>query len=410
MTRILYLAPVQWNCVRQRPQQLALRLARHFDVHYVEPVGLRSLRLSDFRRVWQAAKTPWQRPAPLPLVRPRYVPVVGHRLLDPVNRRWLWRQLSAQFQSGDDDWVLWIGTPSLLAETLIEHASPRLIVYDCMDRYAAFHGGATATRIDRTEAAILRRADLVFASSHGLAERLDRLHEVTLVPNGVETDVFTVGRRNRPAWRHDLAGPVIGFYGTLGAWLDYDLLAAMGRDRPGWSFVFAGPQASREFDRLKPLSNVRYLGVVGYDDLPRHAAWFDVGIVPFRLNALTRYVHPIKALEYLALGLPVVSSPLADLCDLSHVINFGRTAGEWLAAIEESFSTESRCEQKANIRRRSVLPYDWDSRAELIVEKLNERLGTAITTPTYPESRLGRRLQIANCPETCHRQLVQIAN
>jgi UDP-galactopyranose mutase len=405
MTRILYLAPVEWKSIRQRPQQLALRLARHFDVRYVEPVGLRSVRLADVRRLWQPTKAPWQPPAPLPLIRPRYVPIVGRRAIDSMNRRWLWGQLSAQFDFIDEDWILWLSTPSLLAHSLLERARPALAVYDCMDRYAAFHQGAARERIDRAEAAIVQRADIVFASSRGLAERLDRLHEVTLVLNGVETSAFAVRREQPPAWK-DSTAPVIGFYGTIGGWLDFDLLAELARQRPNWSFVFAGPQASREFDRLRTLANVRYLGVLGYHELPRHAAWFDVGLVPFRLNALTRYVHPIKALEYLALGLPVVSAPLTDLADFSRTIRFANTSAEWQAAIEQCLSAESRCERAVSDRRQAVAAHDWDRRADLIVAKLRERMGTAIQAS-------GERSATATVRRKLHpprRSELQIAN
>jgi UDP-galactopyranose mutase len=379
MIRILYLAPVEWSSVRQRPQQLASRLARHFDVRYVEPVGLRSARLSDLGRMVRSAKPPREQPAPLPVIRPRYLPILGYGAIDRANRRWLLRQLSGQFDFDGDRWILWLSTPSLLAEALLENASPSLVVYDCMDRYAAFHRGAASERIERTEAAIVRRADLVFASSPSLAERLDRWHEVVLVPNGVETGAFARGRGARAPWK--TPGPVVGFYGTLGDWLDFDLLTDLAKRRPGWSFVFAGPQASRQFDRLRELANVHYLGVVGYDELARHAAWFDVGLVPFRLNGLTRYVQPIKALEYLAIGLPVVSAPLPDLADYSSVIRFAKSTDEWLAAIEASLPGEARSEAAVMRRREAVAADDWDNRARVIVDRLNKGMENLVPEP-----------------------------
>jgi glycosyltransferase involved in cell wall biosynthesis len=399
MTRILYLAPVEWDSIRQRPQQLALRLARdfHFDVRYVDPVGLRSVRLADLRRLRRGPKAPGHPPAPLPVIRPRYVPILGQRAIDWANRRWLQRQVARHFDLGAEPWILWLSTPSLLAEALLENTAPSLVVYDCMDRYAAFHRGATSERIERTEAAIVGRADLVFASSRSLAERLDRLHEVVLVPNGVDTSAFAVRRTSPPAWK--TAGPVIGFYGTLGDWLDFDLLTDLARRRPEWSFVFAGPQASRKFDRLRELANVYYLGVIHYEELPRHAAWFDVGLVPFRLNALTRYVHPIKALEYLAIGLPVVSTPLVDLAELSGVIRFAKDTDGWLAAIEAELSGEVRSEAAAARRRAAVAADDWNQRTSTIVDRLRERMGDEPPDrPVGPDvtTTAGGRRRIAN--------------
>jgi UDP-galactopyranose mutase len=276
----------------------------------------------------------------------------------------------------------------------LEHSSPELVVYDCMDRYAAFHRGAASERIERVEAKIVRRADLVFASSRSLAERLDRLHEVELVPNGVETGAFAVRRGFPPPWK--TPGPVIGFYGTLGDWLDFDLLFRLARRRPQWSFVFAGPQASHEFNRLRQLANVRYLGVIDYHELAGHAVWFDVGLIPFRLNALTRFVHPIKALEYLAIGLPVISAPLPDLAGYSDVVRFATTDEGWLSAIEASLSGDARSEAAVARRRRAVAADDWDNRARTIVNRLNERMGKSVPAPSAGTGiRAGRERQIA---------------
>lgn len=380
MTRILYLGPVSWHSIRQRPQQLAARLAQHFSVTYVDPVGLRSMRLTDIGRAWQQATRTKETAgnkrnklhSTMPLIRPRYIPLLGYPWLDQLNRRWLFEQVSAQFDFIGDDWILWLSTPSLLAEALVERASPRFMVYDCMDRYAAFHQPPARDRIDRAEAAIVSRADVVFASSPGLAERLEQIRQVTLVPNGVDFAHFAVHRHNKPEWKGQTSGPVIGYYGTIGDWLDYGLLIELAKQRPHWSFVFAGPVACRQFERLRHQPNVRYIGVVPYEQLPEHAAWFDVGLVPFRLNALTRYVYPIKALEYLALGLPVVSARLPDLADLAMVIQFASTTDEWLAALEMNLLASCRSAEIVSQRRQIAAAPDWNRRVAIIVERLAE--------------------------------------
>ena len=366
--QMLYLAPVDWHSIRQRPQQLALRLARHFELTYVDPVGLRSVRLSDAARVLHRAKAPRLGSAPLPIIRPRYLPVVGNRWLDRFNRLGLLDQMRRQF-TFDDDFILWLSTPSLLAQALVDVFSPRLVVYDSMDHYAAFHRGATRQRIERDEAAIVTRADVVFCSSRGLAARLGTSANVHLIPNGVEFDHFAVERGPMPDWKENTGRPVIGFYGSLGDWLDYALLAELARRRPQWSFVFAGPKAGNGFDQLLDLPNVRYLGVIDYAELPRQAAWFDVALIPFQINVLTTCVHPIKALEYLAIGLPIVSAPLPDLKEIADVVRFASTPEEWLAQIEQALSSDSRPDDAAR-RRKTAAGHDWNARAAAILDKL----------------------------------------
>ncbi|HUY92317.1 MAG TPA: glycosyltransferase [Pirellulales bacterium] len=407
MASLLYLAPVDWTSIRQRPQQLALRLARKHDLAYVNPVGLRSARFSDLRRladpiagarlrrrsdslaVDDASAAPQiEMGPPFPVLNPRYMPFVGWRALDAWNRRWLFRQLEPRLAGGPV--VLWIGAPSLLAETLLERTQPQLVVYDCMDRYAAFHRGRTRARIDRVERAIVERADLVFATSQGLVERLQPFASaVELLPNGVDFARFAIARSAEPPdWRRKIAGPVVGYHGALGDWLDYEMLAWLAQRRRDWSFVVIGPNGSRRSRVFLSQPNVHYLGPLPYAELPGHTVWFDAGLVPFEQNDLTRCVHPIKALEYLAAGLPTVSTALADLADLAGHVRFADTPYEWLSAIEDCLEPAARSAELVAARRGAVAGRTWHRLGETVAARLAAALAAGATTPQQRSSLL----------------------
>lgn len=380
---LLYLAPVEWASLWQRPQHLASRLAHHYELCYVDPVGLRNVRLSDVQRIFRRilpSRAPIQSRtavAPCPVLRPRYVPLLGPAFVDRCNKRWLTRQITASLAAEAGQRILWIGTPSLLAVALIEADVADVVVYDCMDRYAAFHGGATARRIERAEEAIVARADLVFATSRNLQHWLSQANDhVVLAPNCVDFKLFARDRFPAPpSWARRVERPVIGYYGTVGEWLNYPLLEELAKSHPQWSFVFLGPLHTKRASRLFSLENVEYLGSVPYEELARHAARFDVALIPFELNELTRCVHPIKALEYLALGLPTVSADLPDLADLGHVIQFADTAQEWGAAIEANLDPSMRSTKMVALRRASVQDRSWDRLIEQIDVRLQAALG-----------------------------------
>jgi len=380
MFPIVYLAPIAWTSLCQRPQQLALRLAARATVNYVDPVGLRSMRPGDVLRVRERHGASTH--ASIAVVRPRYIPLMGMGPIDAINRRWLMHQLRRFLPKDDGDWILWTGSPNLLAEALVAQADPALVVYDCMDRYAAFHGGRHRLRIERAEQRIVGRADLVLASSVALQARLARYHgNVQLAPNGVDCEAFAVRETLSPAPEalRGVRRPVIGFQGTIGPWVDFGLIERLARCRPEWSFVFLGPVRAAGAARLRGLPNVRIEPPVPYRDLPRWTAAFDVGIVPFVLNELTRSVNPIKALEYLAAGRATVSTPLADLEPLADFVSFARTDDEWITAIEAGLHPSAQTSEQVEARRRAVSGRSWDRIAEEIavsIESLEKTHGS----------------------------------
>ena len=376
MISMLYLGAVDWAPIRQRPQHLALRLAQRYRLSYVNPVGLRGIRPGDLVRIVRRARGALSESAPFPVLNPWYLPLVGVPGLDQQNRRWLFRQTAGAFPLEEPPWILWLSTPSLLAEALLEKSRPSLVVYDCMDRYAAFHQGRNRARIERAERALVERADVVLASSHTLAESPAlRGREVLHVANGVEYAAFALDRRPEPpGWRKKIAGPVVGYHGTLGDWLDFDLLEWLATRRPAWTFVLIGPNGTRRGGRFFSLPNVLRPGPVAYAELPAHTAHFDVGIVPFELNEVTRHVHPIKALEYLAAGLPTVSSALADLAEVADVVSFADSPRDWLTALDAAIEPAARAPRRVAARRAAALVRSWDQAALRIAEGLEEAL------------------------------------
>jgi glycosyltransferase involved in cell wall biosynthesis len=387
--RLVYLAPVDWHTIWQRPQQLASRLSRHFELYYCDPVGLRSARPGDLYRIVQRVAPRTAVPARQQTFRPKYFPLVGVPGVDYLNKRWLRRQARELVDVGGQPWILWVGSPSLLAESLIESTWPDLIVYDCMDNYAAFHRAAARPHICRTERSVAERADVVFTTSMTLQKRLsDWSDQVVLVPNGADVSSFDVEPKSPPEWLAKLNGPLIGFHGTLGDWLDYDLLMQLADRRPEWSFVFIGPLASQRTEALLARPNVHWHDTVPHDELPRHSTFFDAAMIPFVINELTLSVHPIKVLEYLALGLPVVTSPLPDLQPLKSVLRMARDANDWEAHLAAAIHTDEHTPLARERRRVAVREQSWEHRTRRILAELDAALKRRAQRMTTPRPRV----------------------
>ncbi|MCP4247165.1 MAG: glycosyltransferase family 1 protein [bacterium] len=188
------------------------------------------------------------------------------------------------------------------------------LVYYCVDEYSGFEdfdGQAIASAEQR----LIDRADVVITTSDALHRSKRRLHpDAHLVRHGVDAEHFSAAVDQElplPAALENIPRPIFGFFGLIHHWIDVALLAAVARIRTGDSFVFLG-DCPADVTPLRELPNVHLLGRKPYRDLPAYCRAFDAALLPFRINDMTRNINPIKLREYLAAGLPVISTPLPE--------------------------------------------------------------------------------------------------
>jgi UDP-galactopyranose mutase len=210
------------------------------------------------------------------------------------------------------EFVLWYYTP--MAIRFSEGLEPLAVVYDCMDELSLFRG-APRDLIDR-EARLLAAADLVFTGGQSLYEAKREKHpRVHPFPSSIDAEHFRQAREERsgPADQAGIPGPRLGYFGVIDERLDLDLLAAVAEARPDWNIVMVGPVVKIDPESLPRRSNLHWLGMKGYPELPEYLAGWDVALMPFALNESTRFISPTKTPEYLAGGRPVVSTPIRDV-------------------------------------------------------------------------------------------------
>ncbi|UQN10091.1 glycosyltransferase [Deinococcus sp. QL22] len=213
---------------------------------------------------------------------------------------------------GLTDYVLWVYTPMELPITA--GLSPALTVYDCMDELANFRH-APPELLTR-EAELFRRADLVFTGGYRLWEAKRHKHpRVFPFPSSVDVPHFARARtvNAEPEDQAGLVGPRLGFYGVLDERFDAALVSELAERRPDWTFVLLGPVVKVSREELPQASNVHYLGQKCYGDLPAYLSGWDVALLPFARNDSTEFISPTKTPEYLAAGVPVVSTAIHDV-------------------------------------------------------------------------------------------------
>ena len=95
--------------------------------------------------------------------------------------------------------------------------------------------------------------------------------------------------------------------------MDLDLVCRVAALRPDWHLVMIGPVVKIDPAGLPRADNIHWLGHKAYADLPDYLAGWDLGLMPFALNESTRFISPTKTPEYLAAGVPVISTRIRDV-------------------------------------------------------------------------------------------------
>jgi glycosyltransferase involved in cell wall biosynthesis len=378
---VLLYAPPWFGATRFSKHHLASYFAsRGARVLYVEaplsPLGLRRGRL--FLKELQASMQPPRRvqerlwvcrhfvPLPYhaatPLTSTRAANRIGQKLLAPVLRRDLLR----------------LGFKRPLIVAGLPHAVDCLpllprsaLVYHCADDYA--HVSGFPATLPRLEAELCRQADLVITTSETLCQARRAWNPRTYwIPNGTDIEHFSGPAPRAPELEH-LPSPRVGFVGGLSEWVDLPLVADLARRRPAWSFVLIGP-AAIDTSPVQALPNVHLLGPRPYADLPSYLTAMDVGVIPFKHNAVTFHADPIKAYEYLAAGLPVVATDLPALHRLSSVVHLANTPDDFTRGIEAALAEgpARRAERQAEAARHS-----WTARFERFERLLADSVACA---------------------------------
>jgi glycosyltransferase involved in cell wall biosynthesis len=237
--------------------------------------------------------------------------------------------------------------------------------------------------LQRNHTLLLKEAEIVLVTADRLMEQVRRVrHDAILCPNAVDLDHFSPARdpdsKSVPADLAPIAKsdrPVIGYYGALARWFDYELLRHAAQTHPDWDFLLIGPNHDNTLlaSNLLSMQNIHWLGPREYAVLPDYLRYFSVATIPFLVNNITLATSPIKLFEYMAAGKPIVTTDLPE-CRKYPGVLVARSTKEFTEHLEHALALVDDTvylQQLSQAARSNT----WEARVHQIMEAL-ERPGS----------------------------------
>ena len=388
---ILCISTTDWNEIWGSRQQLMQQFVRAgYRVLFVE----RQIGPEKFFRnpaLFRHKMASWKKPLNLvetnlwrwqpPLMPPgRYY----SHFLNRIGQQWMAKRLKIILHKLDFQVsVLWMYPPQ--SSPLLRLFGEKMAVYHCIERFAGEQTGLKHQVMLSQEENLLRNVDQVFVHSDRLRELYSPLtrQPIILTPSAADVTHFQSTDKIHPLM-DSIPRPRLVVMGSLDERVNWDLLLNLALWKSNWQLILIGQirYVPTEFHKLLDLSNVHYFGEQPFADLPLFLNGSDVNLIPYKITGMTKYISPIKAYEYLAVGNPIVSVDLPELHSLK----------EWISIVQSDVNTDkltkhmireishelkSDTPKKRSSRRKTALKHTWQSRALLMQSTIEPFLENA---------------------------------
>lgn len=347
-------------------QHLVRRLQDRWRILWVNTVGTRTVRVDVFTfrrgceklRSWsaglrQVADDMW-------VLDPPMLPTGGGRLARIVNRQLVTSQIRSVMRRFGMSAPLVLSTLPYTV-WLLGEVGQRGLVYNCTDDYSHWPTADRPT-LQRAEAAMRQRANLILAASRQLQDLHRQAVRCEYFPHAVDYDHFAAARAvsELPQALQAIPRPRVGFFGLIYEKLDFRLLTEVVAKLPQVHLVLIGP---RDYcpSEFAALPRVHLIDRQPYEDLPRWIAGLDVLLLPYVSDAMILQSNPLKLRECLATGKPTVSIDIPEVRNLAPHVDIARDTDEFVEAVARSLTAAD--EGRSAARQQAVRNDNWDVRA-----------------------------------------------
>lgn len=268
--------------------------------------------------------------------------------------------------------ILWV-SGSFTVEALLDWPFRRK-VYQAADQISVFRNATPVLKkkLEARECKLCHKVDVIFPASRRISEGLAALSgdvgKIHLLHHGVDFSHFSqpIPPADKMLKIRSMGKPVAGYFGSLSDANDKIVFLTLA-DR-GFSVVLIGTPAG-DYEKLRLHPHIHFIGSVPYADLPEYATVFDVALLNWRMHEWILNCFPVKALEYLALGLPIVSCKIPVLMEyFPNEISFVQTADEFAKEARRLITVDTP--ELRRQRRNSVRFWSWNDRYRYIEKVL----------------------------------------
>ena len=267
----------------------------------------------------------------------------------------------------------------------VQDLAPCRLVYHADDRFTAMP--ESTSEIADLERALCERADRIFATTPGVARGLGNsaVGKTVIVPNGADAEAYhSAFRAAVPAHLASIPRPQIAYAGSLNEKVDFGLISRLASARPNVQWLLIGPVWSdrqlsgptrAQLAECRQQSNIHFLGVKHYRDLPAYCAHVDANAMFYRTDGdgWWRDIYPLKLHECLATGRPLLSSDVPSVRPFVDVVTLCRSDAEWLEAVDAAVSDRDVGSSHARIAVGRA--NSWERRVDQIEVTLDELTG-----------------------------------
>ena len=295
---------------------------------------------------------------------PVFLPFQGNPVIDWVNNNLLKVQIGIlMFSLRIKKPLLWID--NIRAADLINSFNWQLIIYHASDRFEECPYTHNKEKLEKREACVSNSSDLIICVSRELYESKKNLRtKVCYMPHGVDFGRIreAVEGQKISDRLYQMSRPIAGYFGTLTAQNDIELLEYCAANMKDVTFVFAGKVTGGDYSELARMPNVVFLGWVPYEEIPSLCATFDVCLLPWKMNKWIRSCNPYKFMEYMASCKPIVSVAIRELMQYSDVVSIAHSKEEFCDAIR--WELKNDMPERANRRIEIAKEHSWDKQIE----------------------------------------------